>query len=373
MIPRKPVFCFITPHFLHEVTGGSELQCFYLARELIRRGWQVHHIREIPEDGQSTPYTIDGIRVHGIPCKRAEMRWTSLGHLFKVMEEIQADVWYCRATISFLCPVFINARRLKCGKVVWACSHENELKNTSKKNPILNVLWKFNQILFRNVLARIDHILLQTQDQKKLMEMNFGHTGKVIYNAHPLPDKEKNEIRRPIILWIGRLQNWKRPDLFVQLAEQFSAAPYRFTAIGKPMLRNGHLTKLLVQAGKRLTNFEFTGELENQEVHNYLSTARLLVSTSDYEGFSNTFIEAWARGVPVVSLTVDPDNLLGKMGLGLVSKTEKQLIKDVEYLMTDMVAWAEYSSRCRNFFQQHLSIENTVDQLETLLLVGKSS
>ena len=32
-----------------------------------------------------------------------------------------------------------------------------------------------------------------------------------------------------------------------------------------------------------------------------------LVNTSDYEGFSNTFIQAWMRRVPIASLHVDPD------------------------------------------------------------------
>ena len=50
--------------------------------------------------------------------------------------------------------------------------------------------------------------------------------------------------------------------------------------------------------------------LSQAEVNALLEHTDLLVNTSDYEGFSNTFIQAWMRRVPVVSLRVDPDRLL---------------------------------------------------------------
>jgi glycosyltransferase involved in cell wall biosynthesis len=44
-----------------------------------------------------------------------------------------------------------------------------------------------------------------------------------------------------------------------------------------------------------------------------------VVSTSEYEGFSNVFLEAWSHGVPALSLRIDPDGVIGRLGLGEVA------------------------------------------------------
>jgi glycosyltransferase involved in cell wall biosynthesis len=61
---------------------------------------------------------------------------------------------------------------------------------------------------------------------------------------------------------------------------------------------------------------EYLGSLALDDVNQLLAGAHLLVNTSTHEGFSNTFIQAWLRAVPVVSLNADPDDLLESAGLG---------------------------------------------------------
>jgi glycosyltransferase involved in cell wall biosynthesis len=80
--------------------------------------------------------------------------------------------------------------------------------------------------------------------------------------------------------------------------------------IGAPPLADPRwpalLAKILAQP-----NILYLGGLSQDEVNDCISRSHIFVNTSVQEGFANTFIQAWMRRVPVVSLAVDPDGLLG--------------------------------------------------------------
>ena len=65
--------------------------------------------------------------------------------------------------------------------------------------------------------------------------------------------------------------------------------------------------------------------------------AKVLVNTSDVEGFPNSYLQAWIRGVPVVTL-IDPDGVIEREGLG-VAKTHatSDRIVDADQQITQLV------------------------------------
>lgn len=42
------------------------------------------------------------------------------------------------------------------------------------------------------------------------------------------------------------------------------------------------------------------------------------------EGFPNVFIEAWACGIPVLSLYVDPGSIIERENLGVIVRGDKE-------------------------------------------------
>ena len=60
-------------------------------------------------------------------------------------------------------------------------------------------------------------------------------------------------------------------------------------------------------AVEQIENLEVLGQLPHEQLLSLIDRAVAVVSTSAAEGMPNVFLEAWARGVPVLSLDYDPD------------------------------------------------------------------
>jgi glycosyltransferase involved in cell wall biosynthesis len=180
-----------------------------------------------------------------------------------------------------------------------------------------------------------------------------------------LPIETEGE-RQPNILWIGRLQPWKRPDLFVKIANKFIGKPYKFYMIGRKIGSTDCLLNV------RNENFEYLNEIELQDVNDLLSKSKLLVCTSESEGFPNTFIQAWLRGVPVHTLYVDPDDFIKEKGLGILSPNFDKMCEDINLLMENDSRWKQLSDRCFEFAFKKFNISHHVDQLEKVAANKKS-
>ncbi len=91
----------------------------------------------------------------------------------------------------------------------------------------------------------------------------------------------------------------------------------------------------LVASANDIETLEYLGEKTQDEVNDILSSAHIFVNTSMYEGFPNTFIQAWMRQVPVVSLDVDPDNVFRAEKIGYCAGSYENLRDRVELLIRD--------------------------------------
>src|SRR5690606_6239370 len=85
--------------------------------------------------------------------------------------------------------------------------------------------------------------------------------------------------------------------------------------------------KELMARVERLENLSYLGRQSQEKVNQTIAESHILVNTSDYEGFSNTFIQAWLREVPVLSLSVNPDNVFDGHGIGVSADGDYQRLK----------------------------------------------
>ena len=107
-----------------------------------------------------------------------------------------------------------------------------------------------------------------------------------------------------------------------------------------------------------LENLEYLGERSLEEVNEVLARAHIFVNTGTYKGFPNTFIQAWMRKVPVVSLNINPDNIIDRNRIGFFSKTYNRMAKDVARLIQDSKLQHDMGERTQTFAFDNFSIRN---------------
>jgi glycosyltransferase involved in cell wall biosynthesis len=145
----------------------------------------------------------------------------------------------------------------------------------------------------------------------------------------------------------------KRPELYLDLARRL---PHRkFVLIGGPGDASGCYERVRALA-TALPNVECTGFLPLAQVEPWFDRARVVVNTSVYEGMPNTFMQAWARGVPTVA-TVD----VGAPVHQVFTDVEDGAAR-IERLFADETHWAEAATRCKAYFQNVHSSEAVTKQ-----------
>jgi glycosyltransferase involved in cell wall biosynthesis len=95
-------------------------------------------------------------------------------------------------------------------------------------------------------------------------------------------------------------------------------------------------------------NLTFHGPLSYLDATDLYGRAKVLLNTSDVEGFPNSYLQAWIRGVPVVTL-IDPDRVIEREGLGVAVRSPAELVGAIASLLGSPQAWQAASDRCRRF------------------------
>ena len=138
---------------------------------------------------------------------------------------------------------------------------------------------------------------------RKTLQKNFQLEGKIVHNGF---SKGRNgQSVNKHILWIANFLPRKNPHLFMELAKKIPNE--KFVMIGGD--RDPRFKEDIMNLAEKVPNLEIKGYLPFKEANKEFRKAKLFVNTSNYEGFSNAFLQAWSYATPVISF-VDPDNLI---------------------------------------------------------------
>lgn len=366
--------CFVAPNAYDVLSersdpadfGGAEVQQTLLARGLLRRGHDVTFVTS--DHGQPPECKLAGIRIVKT-CRRSagwpgirffHPRWTSL---CRALARADADVYYQRAAGSETGQVAFWCR---CNRrpFIFAAASDT---NCDPRLPDLKS-WRERR-LYRAGLRRASLVFCQTQTQATGFQRNFGLNARIVPNGavdpYPagLPDRPVPPFKNPRILWVGRAAPKKRFEWLLNLAE--ISPHYTFDVVGIGPSENPYAAPLIRRAAQ-LPNVSMHGRFPRAALGRFYDLAAALLCTSPVEGFPNTFLEAWSRGIPTVS-TVDPDVAISSHGLGAVADSVEGLRDALAKLLHTPESWQQASRRARAFFLNSHSMDVILDSFETAL------
>jgi len=117
---------------------------------------------------------------------------------------------------------------------------------------------------------------------------------------------------KPTVIFVGRLDPYKRPWLMVELAKHFSDV--EFLVLGRRHFTGPGSYDIQVDSGPLPTNLKLLGQESGEMKWRLLSRAWFLISTSAHEGLAISYLEALLCRTPVLS-TVNPGGIVSSYGI----------------------------------------------------------
>jgi glycosyltransferase involved in cell wall biosynthesis len=357
-----PHICFVAPHAFPllsgderiQLIGGAELQVVLVARRLAARGRRVSMI--CLDFGQADQIEVDGVRVlrayrpdKGFPILR--FIWPRLTSIWNCLKRADADIYY-QQTAGMLTGV-MAAFCMRHGRqsVFAAASNPDLVLNTPR------IRFARDRWIYSYGLRHVNRIFVQNEEQARLCLANIGRESILVPNCYPMPMKRSAEGEDSCILWVSTIRELKRPELFLDLADALPNLQFRMIG-GSDSSELGLFESIKARAST-IRNVQFLGFMPFLKTEEQFDGAKLFVNTSESEGFPNTFLQAWARGLPSVSFVDSGARLDGKP-IGVRISSLEEMVATVAALASNDSVRLQEGQRCAEYVERNHSPEKIV-------------
>jgi glycosyltransferase involved in cell wall biosynthesis len=213
-----------------------------------------------------------------------------------------------------------------------------------------------------------DKVVAQTDEQKEILRTDHNRDCEVIPNGYTSADLEEvpSFDKRKFVLWVGRMnQKQKQPHIFLDIAGELPNVEFRM--IGPPANNEESYYKQIKERAKKLHNVSFKGFVPHNEIHEHYQEAAALINTSKYEGFPNTFLEAWRYKVPVLSLHYSIGNEFHEKG-GICSGSTQELVKDTLNVWQHAEVQKQLGYQGWQYFNENFLIEEVAERYSDAII-----
>ena len=182
---------------------------------------------------------------------------------------------------------------------------KNKLIISERGDPCQSLSSKTTMAFLKNEFHKADGVVFQSPDAQKWYEENTPVKGKVIFNPvkPDLPEVYEGEKIKRIVNFC-RISGQKNlimlVDAFVEFRGEFPE--YELDIIGDPV--GNEVEGYLDSVNERIRYHHLENSIHilpaRSDIHDYIKDYAMFVSSSDYEGMSNSMLEAMAMGIPCV-------------------------------------------------------------------------
>jgi len=351
--------CFIAPKAYplfnpnqEGVFGGAEVDLYYLSTELAKdEHFKVSFITA--DYGQEKEQTIENVRI----IKSLTFKENPLAAAVKIwraLKRVDAGAYMIK---TYSLGMFLVALFCRVHKRIFLYRSASQSEGDGSYLKRHRLVGWFSKVALR----KAEVVFVQNiRDQKNFMK-TMAVQSVPIPNAHRLAGL--SEQTRDSIIWVGRSVEVKRPELFLQLAEQFPQE--KFIMICQRATGDENYENLVNQADK-IKNLRFIQRVPFNEIDGYFRRSKIFVNTSEAEGFPNTFIQACIAGTPILSLNVNPDGFLDEFHCGIYADDKWQKLIDSLASLLENERYIELGRNARKYVEEKHDIVKIVETYKTI-------
>ncbi len=364
---RKIKVCFFSPgSYVYfnksrkQVYGGAELQMFLLANELsIKNKYEIlFFVGNCSQPKNEVYNNIKLIRSFNFPDSESFiMKSLKVLHYFILLLKNKPDIIITTTANTIVGITAFYSKILGIKHIHRTASRIDTDGSWIKKNGILGKVYLYG-------IKNASVIIVQNYFDQELLSINYGLKSIVLKNA--IYYSEMHNEKKNGVLWVGRLNQLKQPELFLNLA--IALPMVEFTMICPYNASDIKTWGLLKDKANTINNLLLIENIDFEQIQSFFNKAHLFVNTSLTEGFPNTFLQACAGRTPIISLNVDPDNFLVNNNCGVFCNNDLNLMIDsVKSLLSSPHKTEEMGYNAYNYLKKNHDVKAIAVQLEEMI------
>lgn len=351
-----------------ERIGGAEYQALLIARGMANLG----HEPLFLVTNTDCDVLVDGkITIKKTPS-RMKVGWKKHRHqVTRIVEDFNPNIVYVRefieiSTISSICT------EMNIPTVSMSCHATETSPFLVGYHPLETIGHLRCQDTFAHfqsflsIRSSTAHVCNTKSLQKNIQRWYRQKPIKTIYNGSPIsPSDSVHQASTGQVIWVNNLKRWKRPEIFIELAR--CLPKFHFVMVGRLSGGRTFIRSIKRKLQEAPPNLHYMGPLPIDQVNELISQSDLLLYTSlPVEGFGNSFLQAWLRCVPTLSLGYELDGILEREDIGRCSASFEKLVADVDELMMDDKRRFEMGARAREYASLNHNQKKMISNYESL-------